>query len=156
MTRPTELLRFKRKVYQACLVKVEQTRSSILSAIASAEEARDNETKSSVGDKYETGRATMQNEIDRLMDQLANVNKTLTELSVLKIDKARDSVANGCIILTDRGYFFICAGLGKIEIETTMCDCVSPDAPLARALSGAAKGGSRTFNNQTFIIQDLH
>ena len=156
MTRTTELLRFKRKVYQTCLDKVEQTRSSILSAIASAEEARDSETKSSVGDKYETGRATMQNEIDRLIDQLANINKTLTELSILKIDEARAAVANGSIVVTDRGYFFICTGLGKIEIETRMCYCVSPDAPLARALSGAVTGESCTFNNQTFIIQDLH
>ena len=64
-------LNFKKKVLSACFEQVNDKIIKIERAIAAVIESRDNETKSSVGDKYETGRAMMQNEQQRLESQLS-------------------------------------------------------------------------------------
>jgi len=53
-------------------------------AIVSANESRDNETKSSVGDKYETGRTMMQFELEKY--QLQKNKAENQKIELLKID----------------------------------------------------------------------
>jgi len=48
--------------------------------IEEAKKSRDNETKSSVGDKFETGRARLQTEIDRYNIQLNKTRQLKNEL----------------------------------------------------------------------------
>ena len=155
MTTTSDLLDFKKRAMQQCLDKTQATKSAIEAAIQSATDARDNETKSSVGDKYETGRAHMQNEIDRLMQQLANINEILTELSTIKVDQVNDSVDLGSLAETNLGYYFICSSIGKVEVDGTSCYCISQQAPLARALIGAIAGEDRVFNGRTFTIRAI-
>ena len=56
-------------------------------AITSATEARDGDTKSSAGDKYETGREMMQIEIEKNKLQLANAQHLKEELSRISVQK---------------------------------------------------------------------
>lgn len=74
-------------------------------AIDLAIEARDNDSKSSVGDKYETNRAMMQIELEKNNRQLAQYLKQKKELSDIDINKTFDKVEFGSLVLTNQGNY---------------------------------------------------
>jgi regulator of replication initiation timing len=78
--------------------------------------ASNNDTKSSMGDKYETGREMLQQEINNLQRQL---NETLNQQAVLQKITADPSekVQNGALVKTNKGLFYISASLGEIISE---------------------------------------
>ena len=65
-----EYIKVKTQLYDACLSAVQLRIDNAQQAMKAAQESRDNETKSSVGDKYETGRAMMQGAQERNKVQL--------------------------------------------------------------------------------------
>ena len=60
----------KSKLYQQCLNIIEDKINVARVSMDTAQQAADQESKSSVGDKYETGRAMMQLEKEKLMFQI--------------------------------------------------------------------------------------
>ena len=64
----------KNDLAQLCLDKVEKNIEVAKMSKARATEAMYNETKSSAGDKYETGREMAQGEIDKAEMQLSKAN----------------------------------------------------------------------------------
>jgi hypothetical protein len=74
-------------------------------AIASAREASQNETKSSAGDKYETAREMMQQEIDMNAARLHQSQLQLSALERVDVSKAYERVLTGSLVYTDNGQF---------------------------------------------------
>ena len=105
-------------MYKVCLEKTEETIAAISKALKSIEEARNNETKSSAGDKYETGRAMMQIEEDNNSRQLIQAVQLKTQLQKIVLNKKPVKVELGSIVTTNRSAYFISIGLGEIEFET--------------------------------------
>ena len=56
----------KQNIYSQCLLILNQKIEELNSALATATESANNETKSSAGDKHETARAMMQLEQEKL------------------------------------------------------------------------------------------
>ena len=79
--------------------------------------ASSNDTKSSMGDKYETGREMLQQEINNLQVQL---NEILKQKDFLKtvLPKPSDKSEKGAIVKTEKGLFFISVSLGEIKLNT--------------------------------------
>lgn len=115
-------------------------------AIDSTRESRDNETKSSVGDKYETGRTMMQFELEKYQVQKNKAESQKNELLKIDINKTYKKVELGSLVLTDTGDFFISTGLGKITIGDRLFFCISPISPVGKLLYGKLTG-------ETFFLQ---
>ena len=60
----------KSQLYNFCMEYAEERISTANEAIKAARDSSNDDTKSSAGDKYETGRAMMQQDIDRQTLQL--------------------------------------------------------------------------------------
>jgi len=116
--------------------------------------ASNNDTKSSMGDKYETGREMLQQEINNLQVQLNEVLKQQDFLKTIII-KASDKAEKGAIVKTERGLFFISVSLGEIAFENQKIICISPESPLAKAMNGKLKGETFSLNNMYQKIVDL-
>ena len=116
--------------------------------------ASNNDTKSSMGDKYETGREMLQQEINNLQIQLNEVLKQQDFLKTLLI-KSSDKAEKGAIVKTDRGLFFISVSLGEITFENQKIICISPESPLAKAMNGKQKGEAFSLNNMNQGIVDI-
>jgi hypothetical protein len=116
--------------------------------------ASNNDTKSSMGDKYETGREMLQQEINNLQRQL---NEAMNQQAVLqKINTdACTKVQNGALVKTDRGLFYISASVGEIICDNQKIMTVSAESPLSKAMLGLSKGQSFSLNNSSQIIKDL-
>uniref|UniRef100_UPI0028B15CC4 hypothetical protein n=1 Tax=Epilithonimonas hominis TaxID=420404 RepID=UPI0028B15CC4 len=100
--------------------------------------ASNNDTKSSMGDKYETGREMLQQEINNLQVQLNEVLKQQDFLKTIII-KASDKAEKGAIVKTERGLFFISVSLGELSFEHQKIICISPESPLAKAMNWKQK-----------------
>lgn len=116
--------------------------------------ASNNETKSSMGDKYETGREMLQQEINNLQVQLNEVIKQQNILQKLQI-KNSQKVESGALVQTEKGLFFISVSAGELMTENHKIMSVSLDSPLAKAMSGKGKGENFILNNLSQNIIEI-
>ncbi|MDH6250528.1 transcription elongation GreA/GreB family factor [Chryseobacterium sp. H1D6B] len=116
--------------------------------------ASNNETKSSMGDKYETSREMVQQEINNLQRQL---NEALNQQAVIqKITSDTSSkVQNGALVKTDKGLFYIAASVGEILVENNKIMTVSAESPLAKAMLGREKDDVFEVNNNPQTIKQV-
>ena len=94
-------------------------REYVESRIATAQQAKDDaqaaaneESKSSVGDKYETGRSMMQIEGEKAAHQLAEALKLKNILDRLLPGARSEKVIVGSLVITDANKVFIAIGIG--------------------------------------------
>lgn len=141
-----------------CSVLNEQLRAKISTAtkaIASAKAARDNETKSSAGDKYETGRELMQFEMDKQSGQLNQLKLLQGELSKINLKTTYTQAAFGGLVLTNQGNYFLSVSLGKVELELEIYYALSLASPLGKMLLGKSVGDSFIFQGKEFRVLEV-
>lgn len=136
----------------ACQVYVQQRIDTARQAMEAAQASANEESKSSAGDKYETGRAMAQIERDRHAQLLAEALKLQQELARTNIDKAYETVQPGSLVSTDRGRFFISISAGKLTHDGVDYFAVSPASPIAALLIGKRVGDVVTFNRQPYRL----
>ena len=68
-------MNLKQQLYQYCWTFIEDRFKTIQNNIEELQKALNSETKSSAGDKHETGRAMLQLDREKLGLQLAEINK---------------------------------------------------------------------------------
>lgn len=116
------------------------------------------ETKSSMGDKYETQREMIQQEITRNQEQLATLEN---QILVSELNPNFQSIQNGNIIKLAHNkqtiIIFIGVSIGNVKFENnSILKTVSLDSPLGRLLIGKQKGDKITLNNNQYLIQDCY
>lgn len=114
-------------------------------SIVSAKEARDGDTKSSAGDKYETGREMMQMEMDKAAIQLQSAKKLLHELEKIDLTKSNAAIDSGSLVTTSNEIFFIAIGFGRIHLDGKEVFVISPASPLGSNLLNKKAGTSFSF-----------
>jgi len=145
----------KTTLHTHCTTAIQQQITTAQNAIAAAEESRDNETKSSVGDKYETGRAMMQNEIAKSQTQLAQALQLKAQLSQLDPNKINETAVKGSLIYTNHGNFYISIGLGKVNLEEGLFYVISLDSPIGKVLINKKTGDTVPFQNRKYVIKEI-
>ncbi|NIF04445.1 hypothetical protein F3J23_03230 [Chryseobacterium sp. Tr-659] len=110
--------------------------------------ASNNDTKSSMGDKYETGREMLQQEINNLQRQL---NEALNQQAVLqKISiETCDKVQTGALVKTNKGLFYIAVSVGEIISDHQKIMTVSAESPLVKAMLGKKSA-------EVFVVNDIN
>ncbi|HIY76237.1 MAG TPA: GreA/GreB family elongation factor [Candidatus Sphingobacterium stercorigallinarum] len=121
-------------------------------AIAVAQDTLHNETKSSMGDKYETSREMVQQDLNRLTQQERQLQEELTRLSQVPMQALGNTVTLGSIVETDQYTYFIAVSLGVQRIGRNDYMCVSPQAPIAKLMIGKKKGDQIEFRGNTTQI----
>jgi len=116
--------------------------------------ASNNDTKSSMGDKYETGREMLQQEINNLQVQLNEVLKQQNFLNTI-LPKSCEKAERGAVVKTEKGLFFISVSLGEITVEGQKIICISPESPLAKAMNEKKEGDLFSLNNISRKIVEI-
>lgn len=116
--------------------------------------ASSNDTKSSMGDKYETGREMLQQEINNIQRQL---NETLNQQNFLKKlnTEVCTKVQNGALVKTDKGFFYISVSAGEIVFEGKKIMTISSESPLAKAMFGKKIAETFIINNVNQAIEEI-
>lgn len=127
-------------------------------AIASLEEIKLSlfeETKSSAGDKHETGRAMLQIERENLGRQLHEVEKVQELLNKVSISRSSDIVCLGSIVSTNQANYFISISAGELATLGDNYIAVAPNSPIGTLLMGNSAGAETSFNGETIKILSL-
>lgn len=109
------------------------------------------ETKSSMGDKYETALEMQQQEINNLQLQRADLLSKQNELKNIKINE-NSLVENGALVETKNGFFFICVSEGQISFQGKKIYCISMKAPFSQAIKGKKAGEIFSVNGRSETI----
>ncbi len=150
-----EKIQFKVKLKEFCQQHIEKRIVAAKEAITNAQEAANNEEKSSAGDKYETGRAMGHLQKEMHARQLSEYIKELSRLLEVNAGVLYDRVAAGAFIQTNQLSFFIAAGLGKQVVDDEQIFFLSPNAPLVATLQNKKKGDGFVFNKEELVITEI-
>ena len=133
-----------------CHAFIEQRISAARTAMQAAQESSSSETKSSAGDKYETGREMANAERDRNAAHMQQAQQLQAELARISPDAVCDTVRPGALVSTSMGRFYISISAGKLDGQDVFA--VSPAAPVAVALRGLRAGEEAAFNGKTVRV----
>lgn len=142
-------------LHALCLAYVQERIDACQAAIRAAQESANSETKSSAGDKYETGRAMAQNERDRNAIQLQQAQQLQGELQRINPALPCDTVRPGALVRTSMGTFYLGISAGKLTVEGQDYFAVSAAAPVAAALAGKRAGEAAVFNGKPVRIEAI-
>lgn len=142
----------KKQLYDYCVNFLTKRIEAAREAIRMAQESANDETKSSAGDKYETGRAMMQLEIEKNATQLEEAEKQMNVLKAINIEAQATKVQNGSLVTTSHGTFFIAISVGMVVIEDKSFAVVSAQSPIGSKLTGLKSGDSFSFGNKTYNV----
>lgn len=109
------------------------------------------ETKSSMGDKYETSREMLQQEIRQIQSQLLNFQNHQNILNRIK-ELPSDTIQLGSIVMTSFGNFVVASSLGEFELDGQKFISISEQTPLAQQILGKKSGDSFQINQMTHRI----
>lgn len=125
-------------------------------AMLDAQEAANSEEKSSMGDKYETGRAMSQLARDMSAKQVFENKQELANLLKLENTKTDKSIVQGSVVMANEKVFYIAVGLGVIDFNGMQVTVLSPKAPLAQLMLGKKAGDIFELNKKQFAIEQIN
>ncbi len=124
-------------------------------AMQGLSEDLENESKSSAGDKYETGREMINIEWNKLSTQLNEFKRLNTVLDRLEKQSNGAIVSMGSVVKTDQANYFISIPAGLIKIDGEDYYAIGIHSPIAQGLLGRKPGQQFEFRGQKILIQDV-
>lgn len=125
-------------------------------ALKQSQEASNDDTKSSAGDKFETTREMVSQDIARTKSLLFDGQQNLQLLTSLEsLPATGDTVRNGSVVYTNKGIFYISISAGQIKVDDQLVFAVSFASPIGKLMIGRKKGESFSFNQNDYTIQKI-
>lgn len=148
-------MNIKQNLYNQCLQFVDTRFQTIQNSINEIQESLTTETKSSAGDKHETGRAMLQLEREKAGNQLAEIQKTKEVFSKIDIKKTSNNIGLGSLVYTSNANYFITISAGELRVKGELFFAISPSTPIAKLLLSKVVGDSIRFRSTTFTITKI-
>ena len=145
----------KESLLEKCRTYILQRMNVAEKAMNDAQDGANNETKSSAGDKYETGRAMMQMERDKNARQFSEAKRVKMMLDMVKPDRSFEKVSFGSVVETDFGNYFIAISAGRVMVDGKKYFAISPQAPLAKEMLQKSAGDEISFNDKPLRILNV-
>lgn len=142
----------KMALYEACVAFADKREAAILSTIKSHQLSLQAETKSSAGDKHETGRAMLQLEMEKSSKQLISVYQMKQILSKIDHSQKEKKTGLGSLVLTNSGKYYLAISAGELKIDNESYYAVSIDSPIGKLLLGSVPGECLFFRKQIEVI----
>lgn len=124
-------------------------------ALQQAQEASNDDTKSSAGDKFETTREMMQQDIARNKGLLFDGKQNLQLLTSLENTPLSETVRTGSLVYTSNGLFYITISAGQIKVADQLVFAISAASPIGQLLIGKKAGDSFSFNKNGYTIKEV-
>ena len=145
----------KEELYNLCLTFVEQRLLTVNKTILDIQNSLQSETKSSAGDKHETGRAMLQLEREKAGHQLAEIEKQKQILQKINVEAKHQKAALGSVIKTTQANYFIAVSAGELVVDKTKYYAISAATPIAQLLLSKGIGDAIIFRDNKFKIKDI-
>ncbi|WP_298550396.1 3-oxoacyl-ACP synthase [uncultured Algibacter sp.] len=145
-------MNIKEELYNQCLEFIESRYQTVQNTIKEIQVSLQSETKSSAGDKHETGRAMLQLEREKAGNQLVEIEKTRALLSKFNIENTSNTIGLGSVVFTTKSNYFIGISAGELQVGNNTFYAISANTPIGQLLLGKAIGSTIKFREQVFEI----
>jgi len=152
----TNTIDLKNSLLRYCNTYVDNRIELAAKGIQETRDSANNDSKSSMGDKYETSKAMAHLEQEKLATQLEESYKLKRVLSQLDPNLNSEVVEFGSLVFTNQGNFYISIGIGQYTLSDLEVFLVGSSAPLIKAMLGKRKGDKIQFNNRVFEILKIY
>jgi len=142
-------------LYDFCLEFVDNRFQIIQNTIKEIQESLLSETKSSAGDKHETGRAMLQLEREKSGNQLVEIQKLKAILNKVNSEAKHQKIALGSVVYTTQSNYFIAISAGEIVSDSKRFYAISQATPIAKLLISKTVGDEVLFRNTTIRITQI-
>ena len=148
-------MKLKQKLFNLTQETLSERLKVVQTTISDIQTALLSETKSTAGDKHETGRAMLQLEREKAGQQLAEIQKQFEVLNKINPNKEHHVVALGSIVFTEKANYFISTSVGELLYEDIRFYAISMASPLARLLVGKTIDQTYLFRNEKITITKI-
>ena len=148
-------MNIKQELYNQCLEFIEGRLNTVENTINEIQESLLSETKSSAGDKHETGRAMLQLEREKAGNQLVEILKEKDFLLKMNISNTSKTVRLGSLIYTTQHNYFIAISSGQLKYGKNNFYAISPQTPIAKLLIGKTIDEIIIFRDSRFKIVNI-
>ena len=113
------------------------------------------ESKSSAGDKHETGRAMLHLEMEKASQQLGVAKQMKEVLDKIQLNSVSKKIKLGSLITTDQGIYFLSISAGEISLGDKLYYAISPSSPIGSLLIGKEKGEIILLNSKVITVLSI-
>lgn len=145
----------KKKLHAFCEAFAKNRLERINNDIDQVQEALASETKSSAGDKHETGRAMLQLEREKLGQRLKEAEEMNRVLAKVPYQTHASRIGLGSWVKTSKASYYIAISAGAYTENEETIFCISRATPIARSLLGKSVGDTADFNGTTQYIEKV-
>ena len=142
----------KQILHAACMAEIDARIADDLALMNAAQQAANDDDKSSAGDKYETGRAMMQREKAMYERRLAETIGFKRALEQIDVSREMASFGPGAAARTSMGNFFCALSCEDVIVEGELWVPISAASPVGMALMGCRSGETVVFRDQQIAI----
>ncbi len=146
----------KKRLHQLCEEYLNERIMVTKNAMEAAQKSANEETKSSVGDKYETSRAMMQQEKDRNAKQLHEALKVQQVLYETSAEKVCSKVEQGSLVISSTGKYYFCISAGKLVVNGATYFAISMGSPIGMQLRDLKVGDSTVFRGKRMEVLGVY
>ncbi len=145
----------KEKLYILCHDYIGNRVATIKQNVAEAQEAANDDSKSSAGDKFEVGREMMQQEVELNLARLGEMVKLKQALENISPTQKGTTVLPGALVFTSNGIYYVAIGAGKLLLDGITYYTISPEAPIAGQMMGKNVGDDFMLNGKKIVIEKI-
>lgn len=110
--------------------------------------------KSSAGDKFETGREMLTQDLRQVESQITSNSNLLDEIyRVQSVKSQSPNIREGSLIRLAGEYFLIAAAVGKITVNEKGVYLISAASPLAQSVMGKGSGDKVLFKGKENLVE---
>jgi hypothetical protein len=139
-----------------CASQLATRRAAVDKILANVALSLKEETKSSAGDKHETGRAMLQLERENAGKQLAEIEKLEVILHRISKDISSGPVHLGSVVMTSQANYFIGIPAGEIKTEVGVFYAIGVGSPIGQLLLGKREGDEVRFRESVLKINKIY
>lgn len=149
-------MKIKNQLFNECKLYVEKRERTIREIMTSNKKALLSETKSSAGDKHETGRAMLQLEMEKTSQQIAVVQQMKEILHRINPDDVSEVIRLGSLVHTNKATYYLSISVGAVAVENDMYFVISSSSPIGKLLIGKKVNDIIQFNGQQIKITEVN
>lgn len=145
---------FKAGLKETVLALMAEKKEDLNAQLLALQEASNADTKSSMGDKYETGRESINQSRDLLEKQMVLLDRDEKIIAQTSVDPTA-TVSSGALVKVQLGWLWVAVSVGKVMHEGQEVQVVSADSPLVAALKGKRVGDKVAFRGRSTEILEV-
>jgi transcription elongation GreA/GreB family factor len=147
---------FKSAVYQTAISQLKQKEALLAEERKNIIESILEEEKNSAGDKYETSRENMTQDLNSLEKQIKQSKLDLDELYRLQsIKDTPPTVQEGALVQLGSDWFLLAVSVGQVKVDDKQVFLLSKNSPLGELLLGKKKNEAIQFRGKPQTITEL-